>query len=245
MNGGSGSQGREWLGDAVRLSFFVADGRSWPSGLLERLVGQPAELEQTSKRGNAVTSLEALKLGGHQVNVVAQPLRLDVHVSVALLPDEQEANVRATAFFRDLIHEIAKNGSALAPFVRLAATASLIKPYATKTDVYRSLQNRFPCLALSPENSDDFVLQMNHFLRNDDVRINCVERWSHGIFERIDIPIMGMTTPVRVAKRIEGVKLDLDFNTHPDEKLTFDVDRSKRIGARLVDAMYDKIKTEE
>jgi hypothetical protein len=64
MNAGSGSNDAaaaetEWMADAVRLSFFVAVPREWPSGLLKKLIGQPAELEQTSKRGLLVTKLEA------------------------------------------------------------------------------------------------------------------------------------------------------------------------------------------
>jgi hypothetical protein len=245
---GSNDQARaeaEWMADAIRLAFFPAGPREWPHGLLEKLLGQPAELEQTSKRGALVTNLEALKRGAHQINAVSQPTRLDVHISVAQMPEETETIVRPANHFRELVELVATKGSEMGPFARLAVSASLIRPCSSKAEVYRLINQRFPCLNLDPETSDDLLLQMNRLLADDLGRINRIERWSYGLFERIDIPVMGVTPEVgNVAKRLEGVKLDLDFNTVIQQDRSFDAEASKRVVRLLIDAMYEKMKVE-
>jgi hypothetical protein len=189
--------------------------------------------------------LEALKLGSHQVNAVAQPTRLDVHVSVAQMPEETDTIVRPASQFREIIETAAAMGSEMGPFARLAVSASLIRPCSSKVDVYRVVNDRFPCLDLSPDTSDDLLLQMNRLLANELARINRIERWSYGVFERIDIPVMGVTPEVaNVAKRLEGVKLDLDFNTVVRHEVSFDVDTSKRVVSLLINAIYEKMKAE-
>jgi hypothetical protein len=233
-----------WMADAVRLSFFVATPREWPHCMLENLLGQPADLEQTSKRGLLVTKLEAVKLGPHQVNAIAHPTRLDLHVSVAQMPEETDTIVRPVSQFRELIETAAAKGSKLAPFARLAVSASLIRPCRNKADVCRVINERFPCLDLGPEASDDLLIQMNRLLKGDPAPINRIERWSYGVFERIDIPVMGRTPGVgNVAQRLEGVKLDLDFNTVVGHE-EFDVGFSKRVLSFLIDTMYEKMRAE-
>jgi hypothetical protein len=186
--------------------------------------------------------LEAVKVGAYQVNAIAQPNRLDVHVSVAPQPDEQTI-VYPASQFRELISTAALNGCELAPFNRLGTSASLIKPRDSKVAAYAIIKGRFPCLDLDPASSDDFVLQMNPFVQEQAVRINCIERWSYGVFERIDIPAFGTPPQAgKIAARLEGVKLDLDFNTSIQ---IFEAQAARQMMEHLIDAMYKKIKDEK
>lgn len=250
MDGESGAQERasekgRWLADTVRLSLFVGEGHVWPASLMGRLIGQSAEIEQTSKRGGMTTVLEAVRLGRHQINVIAQPVRLDMHVTVAQEPEDSDDVVRPVEDFRDLLTAAAGNASALAPFVRLGTSAGLIRPCVGKVEVYKAINERFPCLGIDPENADDLLVQMNHVLDDTGRRINRIERWSFGCFERIDIPVMGVTSQVALStKRVEGVKLDLDFNTAADADVSFNAEDAKSIVQSLVDAMYVKIEAE-
>jgi hypothetical protein len=238
--------GGEWMSDTMRVTFFVPAPREWPEALLEKLVGHPADLLQTSKRVGLPTKLEAVKLGSHQVNAVAGPVRLDVHVSVVATPEEADTIVRSASQFRDLLTKIADNASGFAPFGRLGVGASLIRPCGNKADVYRNIQARFPCLELDHTNSDDFLLQLNRYIDDpQEGRINRIERWSYGLFERFEFPVMGRVPEFgKVGQRLEGVKMDLDFNTAANGSEIFDADASKRVVACLIDAIFTKMQAE-
>jgi hypothetical protein len=250
MNAGSGRDAvgvrHDWMADSFRVTFFVSRQDAWPKDLLNTLVNQPAELEQTSKRGAMVTTLEATKVGAFQVNVVAQPARLDVNVSVAPIPEDPDVVVKPTHEFKEILETIAAGSINLSPFVRLAVAASLFRPCPSKPDVYRLVQARFPCLGIDPENSDDLVIQMNHPQNSGVTRINRIERWSYGLFERIDIPVLVAAGPEagQVGRRLEGVKLDLDYNTAVQADRTFDATASQEIFKRLINSIYEKIQAE-
>lgn len=231
-----------WYADSARFSLFVGDGRSWPDSLLAEFFGQSLEFEQTSKRGASVTKLEAVRIGDYQINSVAQTGRLDINISVVQTPQEPDRIVLPIDSFRDLLTTLALKSSKLTPFTRVGVGASLIKACGNKTEVYKALQAKFPCLGIDPEQSDDFMLQLNRLLATEAAKINRIERWSYGKFERIDIPIMGLTPDiVRVASRVEGMKLDLDFNTIPSAT-TFDAGTSHHLMETLISAIYDKVK---
>lgn len=232
----------QWFADSMRVSLFVSHEPTWPAALLTYFLGIEADTEQTSRVGNVSTKLEAARVNDYQINAVTHASRLDIHVSVAQKAGETDDTVRPAVSFRPLLDKIALTTSELGAFARLAVGASLIKKCGDKTEVYDLISKKFPCLALDPENSDDFVLQMNHFIADEAARINRIERWAYGVFDRIDIPLMGAAQGMGLmTNRFEGMKLDLDFNTALPALGDLKGATAKRVMQRLIETMFEKI----
>lgn len=248
VQGGMANTGEKgaWAADSMRLTLFFPTPRELKEPLLETLIGQPAEMEQTSKRPGLPNKLESGRTGHFQVNAVAQGNRLDIHISVGPTPEDAETVVRDAAAFREILTLLATNASGFAPVARIAVGASLLRKCESKVHAYGQMHHRFPCLDIDAANSDDFMFQINRSAEHpQDGRTNHIERWSYGVFERIDIPIMSGPPEVSVGrKRIEGVKLDLDFNTAVDAVRTFDAEATKRVASDLVESIYEKMKSE-
>lgn len=240
--GGEGA----WAADSMRLTLFFPTPRDWKESLFETLVGQPAEMEQTSKRPGLPNKLESGRAGHFQVNAVAQANRLDVHISVGPTPEDAETVVRDAEAFRDILSLLATNAGSYAPITRIGVGASLLRKCESKAHAYGQMHDRFPCLLIDAANSDDFMFQINRSTEDaQEGRINNIERWSYGVFERINIPIMSGPPEVTVGtSKIEGVKLDLDFNTAVDPVRTFDAETTKRVTGRLVESIYEKMEHE-
>jgi hypothetical protein len=251
MNGATDTDGAApasdaWMADSMRLTFFPPEPNVWPESMLEKLIGQTAEVTQTSKRGPVETRLEAGKFKGFQINAVAVPARLDIHIAVFATPEAPDAIVRPADDFMSVLVTIGENASAFAPFGRVGIGASLMRMCNNKTDVYKSINTRFPCLELDETSSDDFSLQMNRVLDDEEHgRINRIERWSYGLYERFDIPVMGGVLEFgRGGQRLEGVKMDLDFNTAPVPNKIFDEKAAASVVTRLSQAIFQKMKDE-
>lgn len=234
-----------WLSDTMRLSLFSApQGWELPGGsLTEALLGLPPEMEQTSRRGATETRLEATKIPGFQVNVVLQGGRIDIHVLTDEMVDVSPSIVKPANEFRPILEGIiGKVDGLTTSFSRVAVGASLIKPCVGSAEVYSFLSNRFPCLEIDPGATDDFLYQVNPYAFADEVRFNRLERWSHGIFERIDIPVVGGGLDGgRVQDRLEGVKLDLDYNTGADPQLSFNASQASALLANLASSMFERM----
>lgn len=234
-----------WLSDTMRLTLF--DGpQGWElpgSSWTEALLGFPPEMEQASRRGATETRLEASKIVGFQVNVVLQGNRIDIHVLTDEIVDISPTIVKPANEFRPILEGIIEKVSGFATQLsRVAVGASLIKPFNGSAEVYGSLNSRFPCLRIDPGATDDFLYQVNPYVFEDQVRLNRLERWSHGVFERIDIPVVGGGLEgARVQERLEGVKLDLDYNTTADPKLIFEPPQASVLLAKLTSSMFDRM----
>lgn len=228
-----------WEADTVRLSLFADS--EWPPSLMDILMDRPAEVEQTSKRGSLLTRLETLTIDRWQVNIVAQPGRLDVHMLVAQFAGETDV-VKPAAEFRELWELAGRNAGELAPFSRVGVGASLIQRRADKAATYSAINSRFPCLGIDPDNSDDFTMQVNRLSGEAEGRVNRIERWSYGLFERVDLSLLGgMATVGPPTARLEGVRLDLDYNTAIGTGTAFDKERTKEITLTLIKAVYEKL----
>ncbi len=241
------TQANGWDADSFRISLFAPPTHAWPTnGFLSDIFGRPLELEQNSKRGNFETRLQAIKHGDFQINAFSQAGRMDINLIVAQAPEHSDRAVVAVEEFREPLLMVAAKLPCFGPFDRIGVGASLIKVCSSKLDVYRSLADRFPCLGLNPEISDDFMLQMNPVAVDEVGKLNLLERWSYGRFERIDIPVMGqMTDLARVVSQLEGMKLDLDYNTRVPAALPLDETRTERVLGKLVDEIFVKAGREQ
>ncbi|MFV3073155.1 hypothetical protein [Niveispirillum fermenti] len=234
-----------WLSDTMRITLFGEPQRwEFPNGsLTEILFGSPPEMEQTSRRGATETRLEATKHEGFQINIVRQGGRIDIHVLTDEVFDDSSSMIRPINDFAPVINRITKEINKISTsFSRVGAGASLIQPQSDTVEVYKILKQRFPCLLVDTDNCDDFLYQINPYTIDEDIRLNHLERWSHGVFERIDIPVMGGGFEGgSIQSRLVGVKLDLDYNTGVDLRLNLDANRASSLLEKLVVSMFERM----
>lgn len=205
----NGSQEDNWLVELARATAFPSpgsqiDGSKWWSSI----VGELAESQLIlPKKG---TSREEGSFGTGRLILETQPARIDWVLSKA--PDE-DALGEPSAVFKQFAELVTRWFELCGPLQRLAFGSVLSLPVNSRPEGYDRLRSFLKGVQIDPENSSDFLYQINRPRMFDadgfQIKINRLTKWSVRLWQLREI------SPVsdRLITSAHACSLELDLNT--------------------------------
>ncbi len=212
---------RNWRAESLRVTLFAQAGVELPaSDWWLAVVGEPPE-----------SKTERLRESLHWI--VGFDLNLDQELTespnVGPYPDVLES-------FGSKIFPWLKNGPAI---IRLAWGTTLTQPIADRVAGYRKLQEYLPSLKLDPENSSDFLYQINRPRKSNVVEgliVNRLQKWSVLAFHSLRFQVGATQAQVqrRLDQVLHGCRVELDINTAEDRTAVLPKERVDGLLRELV-----------
>ena len=229
-----------WQVESLRLSAFVADridpmqARYW-----ETVFGAaPHEIRRMPHRPLAVE--EGLALTG-RVRAHVQPNRVDWH----LVPDPaaESGELPVIGSYDDSVPEFQTKMkrwlTGFVPIARLAFAAILLQPAANAAAACRILAPLLPRVQIDAEETSDFIYRINRRRESrsgaGDLAINPLSTWSVLELTQSIVDFSSGGASIHAApNRQSVVRLELDINTAPDDRLSIEPARTAALLDELV-----------
>ncbi len=225
-------QNDRWQVEALRLSAFPAPTAAMSDKERERwwvdFVGTPSD-ETTIKRGERIE-----KGPWHAGSLVLQsgPSRIDWRYNHALSPEDTETPPRfeslllgpfpdAARDFFDLVRRWLRECPQLE---RVAVGGVLILAATSRQDGYKKLRPYLKGVAIDPDNSTDFLYQINRPRTSTAVpgiRFNRLSKWSVMQWKLLAMRIGSEDSKIvpSVESPFDGCRLEFDVNSVPEQDL--------------------------
>lgn len=231
-----------WRVEALRLSaFFVSSSQVDPSNWWETVVGDPPENRNVQPK--AGTRQEEGPYGGGRLILTVQPNRADWLFVPAF--DQQTGGPAfdqlplydaALGTFLQITERWLETSSSLS---RLAFGAILDIPVQDRPTGYRQLTRYLRNVQIDPDNSSDFLYQINHpreSKKTPGLLINRLSKWAVALAKFSQVA-MGPTLLEYIISGDERcfARLELDINTAPERQVTISEKQLPSLFSELVE----------
>jgi hypothetical protein len=205
----NGRQGDSWLVELTRVTAFPSPGAQidGPKWWLSIVGEHPESQLILPKKG---TSREEGPFGTGRLILETQPTRIDWVLAKA--PDEDSLG-EPSAVFKQFTELVTRWFELCGPLQRLAFGSMLSLPVNSRPEGYDKLRSFLKGVELDPENSSDFLYQINRPRMFDaggfQIKINRLSKWSVRLWQLREI------SPVsdRLITSAHACSLELDLNT--------------------------------
>jgi hypothetical protein len=243
---------QEWQVAQLRLTAFPAPLMKVPDiGWWENVIGQPPELRTFRPKSEELLEEGPFEAGKLTLNI--QPLRIDWNFARAISNELLEEDLPTIGEFPKVLENFFKPmqkwlSEECPELGRLAFGAVLFLPVESRQAGYKRLSAYLPAIKLDPEESSDFLYQINR-LRNsnvdiDGLRVNRLSKWSVFSYLRTLMHFNQRTGRSEQVLRPEvyACRLELDINTTADfigtlsrEKLTTVFEELIELGREIIE----------
>ncbi len=233
---------RNWRAESLRVTLFAQAGVELPaSDWWLAVVGEPPESKTERLRESLQTMEGHLGKAKLILNVLAS--RVDWIVGFDLNLDQELTESPNVGPYPDVLESFGskifpwlKNGPAI---IRLAWGTTLTQPIADRVAGYRKLQEYLPSLKLDPENSSDFLYQINRPRKSNVVEgliVNRLQKWSVLAFHSLRFQVGATQAQVqrRLDQVLHGCRVELDINTAEDRTAVLPKERVDGLLRELV-----------
>ena len=230
-----------WLVESIRFSLFKDAMGGNPSEWWIKTLGEPPE--QKIEQPRTGLHRQELAVEDRKVVLQVQPGRLDWIWSPIDTIEEaviESAILPHIGMFPKITREFASqikkwlNAVDDSGFSRVAVGTKLFYPLDDRIDAYRHLGQYLTSVELDWTKSTDLVYQINHprssSTRVENLVINRLMKWAVlTATVRVGLPVSNGTY------NLFAVRLELDINTKPDQKISLSIDEVKGVFDELLE----------
>lgn len=231
-----------WKINSLRYTIFPKPDYSFDEDLWQELVGTPPE-NISYKLNRQVKHYDGVYKSG-RLAIDVDPSRIHLVFTPSNNPDEISPNSLILGPYDDSIivfSQLVEDWLALpnCPTVnRVAFGGILIIPVESRIDGYKCLARYLHAVKIDPENSSDFLYQINlpresNIFQNGLI-INRLLKWSVMDFKTSIQEFGENSFSHRTISHEFGVRLEFDINTHVDNQLEFTSSDQREIFKELL-----------
>lgn len=236
-----------WLTESLRLTVFCADASvDTEKGWWRSVVGELPEVRTVQRNGPVLHEHGVIRDGYCILSLDYQLGRID-WVFAPVVPDPQKIDRvpqfgpqdKAIGVFREILTGWLRGAP---PYARIALGGVFVIPVENKEAGYKTIQEYLPSVKIDPENSSDFLYQINRprqsLVLARPCRINRLSKWS--VMQVHPFQVLLSFSPIAASPMqvtgpgFSAVRVELDINTAAENADLIPIDASEPLLGELV-----------